>query len=205
MWVLVVVAVVVAALSGSAVLASRFARERPGRRAEPEPAPQPRPVEVAELAAEAEAVRAAAERAVSAADEARQRAEQVAGLRDQAERRYLDARWEARTAATGESQRLVQRAALDAYRRGELSVAQLNGIWQQTGTGADQPDAPEVRAALREFQQAMAESAEVRQEAHVAEVAAEALVEEVRMAEQDVLVAEQETRPGLDGLLSHHQ
>lgn len=196
MWALVIVAIVLAALGGSAVLAGRWAHERPA-----EPAPGIQPIEVVDLAAEAEAVRAAAERAVGAADEARQRAEQAAGLRDQAEQRYLDARWEARTAAVDEPQRLVQRAALDAYRRGELTVAQLNGIWQHTGTGTEQPGDPEVTSALREYRQAMATSAQVSREAHVAEVAAEVLAEEVRIVEQDVLAAEQETRPGLDGLL----
>ncbi|WP_328477122.1 hypothetical protein OHA21_23700 [Actinoplanes sp. NBC_00393] len=230
--VLVIAAVVAVALGGSAILASRWARTRPGARAAPAAAgtgdatgqaapdgltglaavgltsqvvngpPGPAADDLAGRAADAEAVRAAAERAVAAADQARERAEDAAGRRDLAEKRYLDAKWEARASAADESQRLVQRAALDAYRRGELTVAQLNGIWQHTGSGAEPPVDPEVRAALLEYQQAMTESAQVSREAHVAEVAAEVLAEEVHIAEQDVLAAQEEARPGLDALLS---
>ncbi|MFC7530640.1 hypothetical protein [Actinoplanes sp. GCM10030250] len=212
-WILVFAVLVAAAFGGAAVLAGRRVQET-GRRPEDAarqpaatdpPAVEPE-VQAAELAADADAVRAAAEHAAGAADEARDRAEQVAGLRDEAEMRYLQARWQARTAAVDETQRLVQRAALDAYRRGEITVAQLNGIWQHTG-GDGEVEPPDddvlVRAALDDYERVVAETADIRREAHVAEVAAEVLAEEVRIAEQDVLAAEQAVRAGsgLDGLL----
>ncbi|MEV6300273.1 hypothetical protein AB0M02_12790 [Actinoplanes sp. NPDC051861] len=192
-WVLVFAVLAAAAYGGAAVVATWK-----GSTSAPREAPEDT---AAEIAADAEAVRAAAERAATVADEARDRADQTVGRRDEAEKRYLQARWQARTAAVDESQRLVQRAALDAYRRGEITVAQLNGIWQHTGGEGDpaEPDDDQfVRAAREEYRQMVTETASVRQEAHVAEVAAEVLAEEVRIVEQDVRDADVS---GLDGLL----
>ncbi len=179
--------VVLAALLGGWVIA-RSSRE------EPRP---PEPDDVDELLADAEAVRTAAERAAEAADEARHRAESAARASAEAEQRYLAAQWVTRDDQT--KNRLVQRAALDAYRRGDLDVTQLNTIWEHAG--AVEMDEQEVYAARAEYDRTLAETAQVRQEAHVAEVAAEVLAEETRIVEQDVLDAHADARSGLDGLL----
>ncbi|GLY00009.1 MULTISPECIES: hypothetical protein [Actinoplanes] len=161
------------------------------------------------LEEEARAVRAAAERAASAADEARTRAEYAVSTHDDAEQRYLRARQEAAVASGDEAQRLVQRAALEAYRRGDLSVSQLNGIWQHTGA----PSAPvavddePVRAARADYDEAVRRTADVRREAHVAAVAAEVLAEEARIVEQDALAAREAAaaRSDLDDLFGDKQ
>ncbi|MEU4695358.1 hypothetical protein [Actinoplanes sp. NPDC023714] len=184
-WTLVVAVVILAALLGGWAISK-------GR--------QPRPEIIDEvddeLVAEAEAVRAAAERAVVAADEARFRAESAEQASSEAEQKYLAAQWEVRSEPDNH---LVQRAALDAYRRGELSVTQLNAIWEHAGSSGLDPR--NVEAARDEYDRALAETAQVRHEAHVAEVAAEVLAEETRIVEQDVRLARQASRPGLDGLL----
>ena len=161
------------------------------------------PGEVQELLADVDAVRAAADRAAAEADEARRRAELAAGARDQAEDRFLEAQWEARVATVDETHLLVQRAALAAYRRGELSVEQLNGIWQSAGPPAALLDDGRVRAARRAYEAAVAETVQVREQAHVASVAAEVLVEEVWHAEFDAVEAweaQEAARPTLDKL-----
>ncbi|MEU8239919.1 hypothetical protein AB0C07_16870 [Actinoplanes missouriensis] len=191
-WTLVVAAVVLAALLGGWVIAKT--RPRTAGPAKSGTLPEDRAAVADET--EVEAVRAAAERAVVAADQARHRAECVERLTEEAEQRYLAAQWEARSAAGNESDRLVQRAALDAYRRGDLDVSQLNTIWEHAGASTVEPDPGRVDAARDEYDRALAATAKVRQEAHVAEVAAEALVEETR------IVATERPRTGLDDLLS---
>ncbi|MBB2944154.1 hypothetical protein FB565_003883 [Actinoplanes lutulentus] len=186
-WMLVAAVVVSAALFGGWVIAK-------GR----QPAP-PAPFEVDELLADADAVRAAAGRAVVAADEARDRAESAEQASSEAEQRYLASQWETRAEPEDEANRLVQKAALDAYQRGDLSVTQLNNIWEQSGAPEWEPK--NVDAAREEYDRALAETAQVRHEAHVAEVAAEVLAEETRIVEHDVRMARQEARPGLEGLL----
>ncbi|MBW6439677.1 hypothetical protein KZ829_38710 [Actinoplanes hulinensis] len=160
--------------------------------------------EADEMVADVEAVRAAAGRAVRAADEARHRAESAAGERDRAEDRYLEARWESRVATADETQMLVQRAALAAYRRGELTVEQLNGIWQHAGPPADQVDDDRVRVARRAYLDAVSETVQVREAAHVASVAAEVLVEEAHNVERDAIEArvQHEATSGLNGLFT---
>ncbi|MBO3741556.1 hypothetical protein [Actinoplanes flavus] len=160
--------------------------------------------EVDEMVADVEAVRAAAGRAVRAADEARHRAEHAAGERDRAEDRYLEARWESRVATADETQMLVQRAALAAYRRGELTVEQLNGIWHHAGPPADQVDDDRVRVARRAYLDAVSETVQVRAAAHVAAVAAEVLVEESHNVERDAIEArvQHEATSGINGLFT---
>jgi hypothetical protein len=161
------------------------------------------PGEVQELLADVDAVRAAADRAAAEAEEARRRAEQAAGARDKAEDRFLEARWEARVATVDETHLLVQRAALAAYRRGELSVEQLNGIWHSAGPPAALLDDGRVRDARRAYEAAVAETVQVREQAHVASVAAEVLVEEAWNAEFDAVEAweaQEAARPTLDKL-----
>ncbi|GIF14089.1 hypothetical protein [Actinoplanes teichomyceticus] len=195
----------VLALGGMAVVAGRQ-RARDG---EPDRAPRvagpvpPEPVD--ELAADADEVRAAAQRAMAAADAARERATAVAGMRDQAEQRYQQAKWDAWTGPADESRRLVERAALEAYRRGALSVEQLNRIWTHTRpdeAALEQVD-EEVARARQRYADALVDAVEVRRAAHVAEVAAEVLAEEARLAEEQALAAriEAEATAGLSGLL----
>ncbi|WP_430791431.1 hypothetical protein [Actinoplanes sp. G11-F43] len=166
--------------------------------------PRPVPGETDEMLVEAGAVRAAAGRAVRAADEAWHRAAQAAGERDRAEDRFLEARWEARVATADETHLLVQRAALAAYRRGELSVEQLNGIWSAAGPAAVEIDDGSVQAALRAYENAVAEAVQVREQSHVASVAAEVLVEEAQNVEREALDAraQEAATSGLNGLLT---
>ena len=148
-WTLVVAVVILAALLGGWAISK-------GR--------QPRPEIIDEvddeLVADAEAVRAAAERAVVAADEARFRAESAEKESTEAEDRYLAAQWEVRSEPDNH---LVQRAALDAYRRGELTVTQLNAIWEHAGSSGLDPR--NVEAARDEYDRALAATAQVRHEA----------------------------------------
>ncbi|BBH71359.1 hypothetical protein ACTI_80440 [Actinoplanes sp. OR16] len=184
-WTLVAAVVVLAALLGGWAISK-------GR----QPGPETTDEVDEELVADAEAIRAAAERAVVAADEARHRAEHAEQASSEAEQRYLAAQWEVRSEP---GNHLVQRAALDAYRRGDLNVTQLNTIWEHAGTSGLDPRG--VDQAREEYDRALAETAQVRQEAHVAEVAAEVLAEETRIVEHDVRQAREASKPGLDGLL----
>jgi hypothetical protein len=189
-WMLVVAVVVLAALFGG------WALSRPSIKPPPEAEPEPAPTAVVdELVAGVEVVRAAAEQAVVTADEARHRAESAEQASTEAEQRYLAAQWEVRSEP---GNHLVQRAALDAYRRGELSVTQLNTIWEHAGS--DGLDPRNVDAARAEYDRTLAETAQVRQEAHVAEVAAEVLAEETRIRVEQVVAASEKTRPRLGGL-----
>ncbi|BCY12270.1 hypothetical protein [Actinoplanes sp. L3-i22] len=186
----------VLALGGMAVFA--------GRRAPAPPPPEMAP-EVVELESGAGEVWAAAQRAVAAADEARERATEANDVRDEAEERYQRAKWDAWTGPKDESRTLVERAALEAYRRGDITVDQLNRIWHHT-----RPDEAEVEqmdqdieeAKLR-YSAALVEAVEERRAAHVAEVAAEVLAEEARFAEEEATTArlEAEEAAGLSGLL----
>lgn len=190
-WVAGAAAVIVVILGSVAVVA---AWQRPRRV----------PGETDEMLVEAEAVRAAAGRAVRAADEAWHRAAEAAGERDRAEDRFLEARWEARVATADETHLLVQRAALAAYRRGELTVEQLNGIWSAAGPAAEEIDDGRVRDALRAYEDAVAEAVQVREQSHVASVAAEVLVEEAQNVEREALDAraQEAATSGLNGLFT---
>jgi hypothetical protein len=186
----------VLALGGMAVFA--------GRRAPAPPPPEVAP-EVVELESGAGAVWAAAQRAVVAADEARERATEANDVRDEAEERYQRARWDAWTGPKDETRTLVERAALEAYRRGDISVDQLNRIWHHTrpdDAEVEQMDQDIAQAKLR-YEQALVGAVEERRAAHVAEVAAEVLNEEARIAEDEAVAAriEAEAAEGLSGLL----
>ncbi|GLW27939.1 hypothetical protein [Actinoplanes regularis] len=184
------------ALGGMAVIA--------GRRAPAAPAPEVAP-EVTELETGAGEVWAAARRAVEAADAARDRATEANDVRAQAEQHYQQARWDAWTGPKDEGRKLVERAALEAYRRGELSVDQLNRIWEHTRpeeAALERVDLEVAEAKLR-YEEALVEAVEERRAAHVAEVAAEVLAEEARIAEEEAAAAriEAEAAAGLSGLL----
>ena len=123
--------------------------------------------EVDVVAADAQAAAAAAERALEEADQAQNQAVHAAAARDMAERRYRLALKQAD--AAGEPYRLVQRAALNAYRSRQLSVEELNRIWQHAQVMVEPAPSPasvpplawelRVREARRQYEQAEAEAA----------------------------------------------
>jgi hypothetical protein len=156
---------------------------------------------IEDLAAEAEAVGTAAQQAKQEADEARQRVDSAELVRDRAEYRYREAQYGPRP--DGEApRRLVERAALEAYRRGDLSAAQLDAIWKQVpGVELDVRETV-VREAKRHYEDAAAEAARVRQQAYVAGVAAEVLAEEERVAAGQLSAARQSVSGGLPGLFA---
>jgi hypothetical protein len=200
-WALMIIGgFVVLALLGLAVLAERPPAKRP------DPAQFRAAAE--ELVAHAAAAQADAGRAVAIADEAR---EQVAA----AERARDDA-WAAQEAAEGtyetalaaaiagreaaaqlaaaepdgdgaDREREVSRAALSAYRRGDISVHELREVWRRAGEWDPAQEEREhaaercrlqLAAARRIFDRAAAVVRRADQAARVAEVAAQALVDE---------------------------
>ena len=165
--------------------------------------------EVDVVAADAQAAAAAAERALEEADQAQNRAVHAAAARDMAERRYRLALKQADVA--GEPYRLVQRAALNAYRSRQLSVEELNRIWQHAQVMVEPAPSPasvpplawelRVREARRQYEQAGAEAARVQEEARLKTVTATILAEEARTAESHLVVALRSANTGLVGLL----
>lgn len=164
--------------------------------------------EVEVVAAYAETAAAAAQRALEEADEAQHRAIRAAALRDMAEQRHRLAVKHAE--AAGEAHQLVQRAALDAYQRRQLSVAELNRIWQHSQVmvaPAPRPAAVplgwelRVREARRRYEQAAADASRAEEEAHRRAVAAAALAEDAKAAESLLRGARRSASTGLVGLL----
>ena len=165
--------------------------------------------EVDVVAADAQAAAAAAERALEEADQSQNRAVHAAAARDMAERRYRLALKEAD--AAGDPHRLVQRAALNAYRSRQLSVEELNRIWQHAQVMVEPapslasvpPLAWElrVREARRRYEQAEAESARVQEETRLKIVTATVLAEKARAAESQLGAALHSANTGLVGLL----
>jgi hypothetical protein len=165
--------------------------------------------EVDVVAAYAQAAATEAERALDEADQAQYRAVHAAAARDMAERRYRLALKHA--AAAGEPHRLVQRAALDAYQSRQLSVAELNRIWQQVQVLVEATPRPaavaplgwelRVREARRQYEQAATDAARVEEEARLKTVTATTLAEEARAAESHLSVAVRSANTGLVGLL----
>ncbi|GID31950.1 hypothetical protein [Paractinoplanes brasiliensis] len=100
-----------------------------------------------------------------------------------------------------EPRRLVERAALEAYRRGDLTAAQLDAIWQQVPAGIDARENA-VRSARQLYESASAEAARARQQAYVAGVAAEVLAEEKRAAADRLTAARQSAGAGLPSLFA---
>lgn len=169
--------------------------------------------DLAELEADARAVAAAAEQAVAAADEAYHRAGHAVQVLDQAGRHYRQVRQQARTAEyplrADHPLRLVERAALNAYRRGQLSAMELNRIWHHTQTTAGSEPGradggPEwdsrVHAARQRYEQAAIEVTDVHKEAQVTTIAARVLAEEAHVAESHLTAARRSTSTGLASL-----
>jgi hypothetical protein len=165
--------------------------------------------EVDVVAADAQAAAAAAERALGEADQAQNQAVHAAAARDMAERRYRLTLKQAD--AAGEPYRLVQQAALNAYRSRQLSVEELNRIWQHAQVMVEPAPSPasvppqawelRVRAARRQYEQAEAEAARVQEEARLKTVTATILAEEARAAESQLTAALHSANTGLVGLL----
>ncbi len=161
-----------------------------------------------ELAAHARAVAAAAEQAVAAADEAHHRAGDAVQVLDQAGWHYRQVRQQAQAAE--HPVRLVEQAALHAYRRGQLSAAELNRIWQHTqttaGSGTGHADGvpvgwdSRVHAARQRYEQAAIEVTDVHKHAQVTTIAARVLAEEAHVAESHLTAAQRSTSTGLAAL-----
>ena len=166
--------------------------------------------EVDVAAAVAETAAAAAERAQDEAEQAQHAAVWAAAARDIAEQRHRSVL--KRAEAAGESDQLVQRAALDAYQRGQLSVAELNRIWQYAQVVAEAHATPRsaglplgwelrVREARRRYEHAEAEAMRAEDDARRKAATAEALATEARAAESLHSVAVRSASTGLVGLL----
>jgi hypothetical protein len=154
-----------------------------------------------ELEAHARAVAAAAEQAVAAADEVHHRAGHAVQVLDLAGWHYRQVRQQAQAAE--HPLRLVERAALNAYRRGQLSAAELNRIWQHTqatvGSVPVEWDS-RVHAARQRYEQAAIEVTDVHREAQVTTIAARVLAEEAHVAESHLTAAQRSTSTGLAAL-----
>jgi hypothetical protein len=106
--------------------------------------------------------------------------------------------------------RLVERAAVNAYRHGQLSAAELNRIWQHTQArtssythGADGVPVEwdsRMHAARQRYEQAAIEVTDVHKQAQVTTIAARALAEEARAARSHLTAARRSTSTGLAAL-----
>jgi hypothetical protein len=151
-------------------------------------------------------VAAAAEQAVAAAEEAHHRTGDAVQVLDLAGWHYRQVRQQAQAAE--HPSRLVERAALNAYRRGQLSVAELDRIWQHTrttaGSRAYQPGAAEwddrVCAARQRYEQAAVDVTDVHKQAQVTTIAARVLTEEAHVAQSHLSAARRSTSTGLAAL-----
>jgi hypothetical protein len=188
-------------------IAARRQRELADRQAEPGGS-VPITDEVDVVAADAELATAAAQRAQDEADHAHDRALWAATTRDIAEQRHRQVLKHAE--AAGQAHQLVQRAALDAYQRGQLSVDELNRIWRHAESTAEATPRPvavplgwEVRVleARRRYEQAAAEAAQAEEEAQRTAATAAALAGDARAAEALLSAARRSANIGLVGLL----
>lgn len=205
MYLLLTIGSVPAGLLATLALLARQQRSRIG-----EPAGQSVTDELdnlEELQAHARAVAAAAEQAVAAADEAHHRAGHAVQVFDLAGWRYRQIRQQAQAT---EPLRLVERAALNAYRRGQLSAAELNRIWQHTqataGSGTYRANGTPVQwdsrvhAARQRYEQAAIEVTDVHKKAQVTTIAARVLAEEAHVAQSHLTAAQHSTSTGLAAL-----
>jgi hypothetical protein len=164
--------------------------------------------EVDVVAAYAETATASAERAQHEAEQAQYRAMRAAAARDIAEQRHRLAVKRAEEA--GGAHQLVQRAALDAYQRGQLSVAELNRIWQHAQVTAESTTHPaamplgwelRVGEARRQYVRAVVEAARAEEDARLKAFTAATLAEEAQAAESLLSAATRSASTGLVGLL----
>jgi hypothetical protein len=197
-----------AILLGAAALAWRQKR-REGARAGVRPTGTPRVrlrTELAEAAQEAVTLTATAQQAAVAAEQARCHSEHAQQALEVAERAYEAVQRAYELAAAHVAQlpdmqggnpggREVARAALAAYRRGDISVEDLRRVWLgASGWDARHEDAErkllQLRARQLEVRRACYMASTVarlaRQAEQVADVAAQALADEAMQAENEV-------------------
>jgi hypothetical protein len=164
--------------------------------------------EVDVVAAYADTATAAAQRALEEADQAQHAALQAAAARDMAEQRHRLAR--KRAEAAGEAHQLVQRAALNAYQRRQLSVAELNRIWQHAQVMVEPTVRPaavplgwemRVREARRRYEQAEVEAVRAEEDARRKTLTAATLAKQAQAAESLLSAATRSASTGLVGLL----
>ena len=203
MYLLLTIGSIPAGLLGTLALLARRRRRRAGEPAGRSIADELDDLE--ELEAHARSVAAAAEQAVVAADEAHHRAGHAVQVLDLAGWDYRQVRQQAQAAE--HPLRLVERAALNAYRRGQLSAAELNRIWQhmQATVGTCRADGVpgwdnRVHAARQRYEQAAIEVTDVHKEAQVTTIAARVLAEEAHVAESHLTAARRSTSTGLAAL-----
>ncbi|SFE29759.1 hypothetical protein SAMN05421541_10144 [Actinoplanes philippinensis] len=164
--------------------------------------------EVDVAAAEVESAAEAARRALDEADQAHDRALWAATTRDIAEQRHRQVLRHAE--AAGRTPQLVQRAALNAYQRGQLSVDELNLIWRHANSTAESTPNPavvplgwesRVLESRRRYEQAAAAAAQAEEEAQQTAATAAALADDARAAESRLSAAQRSANTGLVGLL----
>lgn len=157
--------------------------------------------EVVERAARAQAI---AQAARARCIEAQQSREQAWHAHDEAEQAHSLARREAsraipapRASSDPPLTQEVSRAALAAFKRGDLSVEELREVWQRAGgwdAGQEQQDQTLTRAraeehrAQRAYDLAAAGERHLCREAEIAEVAARALADEAVEAVEEAHV-----------------
>lgn len=199
---LVVVLVLIVLLAGGLLAGLGVLARRQHERAGDSPPVLAEPIE--DLTARAEVLGAAAETARQEADEVRQHVDAAEQVRDQAEDHYRVAQFGPQPEGADETRLLVERAALDAYRRGELSATQLDAIWRHVPGAATVRESRDgaVQDARRQYEHAAAEAARVRHQAYVTEVAAEVLKEEEQVAEGRLSEAQKAAGTGLPGLFA---
>jgi hypothetical protein len=181
-------------------------------------APDPRWVN--EASGEYMLLRAATARAHTVANQARRHTQKANSVLDTAERVYEEARrahaesLAAMPASEPEpvpsngtapgADRDVARAALDAYRRGEISAEDLRKVWYGTSGWDARHDEAEQRTrerraaevhARQEYHIALARARSARQAEYVADVAVRALGAETAAAANELASAHDNTRP----------
>jgi hypothetical protein len=159
-------------------------------------------------------MRAATARAQTVAAQARNSSQEASSLLDTAERVYEEARkaHAESLAATpdpvpsngSDADRDVARAALDAYRRGDLSVEELRKVWYGTSGWDERHDEAEQRIrefraaevqARQQYHIALAKARAARQAEYVADTAVRALGAETAAAASELAAAHDNARP----------
>jgi hypothetical protein len=158
------------------------------------------PTEMAEL----QALRSAAARAATVAAHARHDSDRAAKALEAAEHEYEQARrehFDARSSAPrstptdSDAERDVARAALGAYRRGDLTSEDLRKVWYGAGGWDDTRDAAEQEslrfgaqelAARQEYHRALRAAQAARRAEYIAETAARALAAEAVVAADEL-------------------
>jgi hypothetical protein len=182
----------------------RAARREQVARATAAAAASPPPLTAEEAAQELTTVREAAARAATAAAHARHDSDQAGRAVEDAERHYTETREAHRIAQQRvsidppvspapalDAERDVARAALGAYRRGDLSAEDLRKVWYTTSGWDATNDAAEQEvlrlgaeeiAARQEYHRTLAAAQAARRAEYLADTAARALAAEAMTA-----------------------